>query len=114
MSAENTFLFLLRVDVEDTGEYYIYCPSSPTKGKEIKASGAQCRILQPDIDLDGEETKFKYDKSLMMDIGMAIKNVERQSLTPDIHSRKCFICSRKVDINNMRAHVGKHILDGGM
>ena len=65
--------------------------------------------VKPDIDLNAPEgmTMFSFDRSLIMDMAVLLKEVPLPQTANDL---QCKLCTKKINQNGMRGHVAWHIL----
>ena len=81
----------------------------------MKIPWKQCRSLQPEVSVSGEKMSYIFDKSLIFDIGIsftgpASSNIQQSSANSN--RKKCFLCNISLQLEEMKVHVGKHILNG--
>ena len=64
--------------------------------------------VKPDIDLNAPEgmTMFSFDRSLIMDMAVLLKEVPLPQTANDL---QCKLCTKNINQNGMRGHVAWHI-----
>ena len=106
---ENICIDIQKLDVLDKETHFqveTFCSSSEPQ----RVSGKDCFVMQPAMDtLDGKVV-YTFDKSMIFDMVMASTNVPKKS-TSSSTSRNCFLCLKNVNLQDMKIHVGVHILD---
>ena len=78
-------------------------------------NGKSCTCIAPEVITGVDDQLFGFDKQLMLDIGVTLQCSSTHEPPSDVpskgkESRKCKVCHKLVPLNNMRVHVGAHIL----
>ena len=79
-------------------------------GDVIEIRGEFCVPLKPDINLNPAEgmSMFEFDKSYVRSIGVTIMEYSGENDSP--MSTKCKLCNKRKKTDEMRSHIGAHIL----
>ena len=111
---ENILLFVQKIELEDKGTFFEWS-GKPSGQIEIEIPGKYCHAIQPEVKISGEKVTYNFDKSLLFDIGITIAETASSGQTPgseNANRKKCFLCNTSLEFEEMRVHVGKHILKG--
>lgn len=109
---ENIFLEVKSMQCEEKDDKIIW--SGIFNLDTTTVPGSKCYAIQPAVDKDSG--KFFFSRSLIADIGVTYMLNQPNdvddgpSSSSDGAKWKCKLCPRTIDVRNMRAHVGKHIL----
>ena len=78
-------------------------------GTRFQVKGEYTTPIKPDIDCNAPHgmTAFVFDRSLMMDMGVLLRDVPESC---DNDKLKCRLCTKKIPQLQMRAHIASHIL----
>ena len=108
---KNVSLVLQKLKLDLDGE--LYFATGETSGKEIKAIGEHCRMIQPQL----VEGKLAFNKSLVFDLAVDMQQTSgssssgaRASATKDESKKPCKICKKNIPLKRMRTHIGRHII----
>ena len=77
----------------------------------VRILGASCTPIKPELDFNHPDgtTIFAFQKSLMMDMSLLLGDSNQDEIQEGV-TIPCKICGAKVKLENMRCHVGIHIL----
>ena len=81
----------------------------------MKIPGKQCRSIQPEVNVSDEKITYTFDKSLIFDIGISVAGSSSSTVPQNVsneNKKKCFLCNNSFKFEDLKVHVGKHILDG--
>ena len=116
LQEENISLEIKEIIFDTDDSHYIWKGSS----EEVKKiSGLKCRSIQPEIQFEDNKVSYHFNKSLIFDIGISMANdtsAKKKEITSlktgSSGDKKCFLCPKHINIEDIKVHVGKHILDG--
>ena len=125
--AENVSLFVKELDVTDNGTDFEW-NGSHAANPAIKVPGKTCHNFQPEVRMEETKTTYLFNKSMMFDVSQFLGNLPGASSQPSASKstkdagptdpttlnllKQCFLCSSMIPYEEVRTHVGRHILNG--
>ena len=59
--------------------------------------------------------KFYFDEGLLRDVGVHLQlSIQDESAGPSSLSKRCIVCRKNINLVEMRVHVARHIVNGGI
>ena len=114
---ENVIFVVTEIDLVEDGSQLIWT-GNPSKNEPVKVSGHCCHAICPEIIVENNHAVYKFNKSLIDELGISITSNNRSINAPQSSSnqndptlRNCYLCSSMIPLDKMRTHVGKHILN---